>query len=342
MYGAYKTKLPKLLTKAAYYREQEDLSIVSDILYLNTSLFKPSQRIWSFKHFLRRILELTPLSHDDLHFILIAWQQYRKFISEIDSAVKSLEAQECLKELESKIENWKVLLNYCSLIKGFPLESYGPILHNGVLFVGDKHCLHQVYLFKDLLLFLKPKKSDSRTGKLTVAHKIMLTKASIKFMVLSNSEGAKFSFRIAYISRTYGARYVDCFASNSEIRDQWQNLLRNFESSSLNFNETTSKMGALKKMKLSFKWICDGFKKTETECSPQASPRSSSLYDQSLDDDLSNIHDSDSGDSVESVLDYSEMLDRYHANVKQIEYLRRRLGGSNIHHQDAWTQTGND
>lgn len=123
VYSEYKAQLPKMMTHAIesssdfskksfgslYRRSSTGLnSVVTPVLQFTASMSRPAQRMFKLVQFLRRLLEVTPLDHEDRELSLVAWRASRDAIVAIDSQVKTIENHETVHQLVKQVDNWDV------------------------------------------------------------------------------------------------------------------------------------------------------------------------------------------------------------------------------------------
>ena len=83
---------------------------VTPILHFTAALHKPFQNIQKTTYFLRKVLEATPLTHDDRVYTVFAWRSLREAVAKIEVQAKNVETRENIRVVMKKIDHWEVCL----------------------------------------------------------------------------------------------------------------------------------------------------------------------------------------------------------------------------------------
>ena len=119
----------------------------------------PFHKRADFYKFVRKMLEITPLSDPEYENRVLAWRSMRKAQRLIGQANKRAETMEILKKLESQIIKYEGphLMDYGSIIRQGSLQAREPT--SSLMKV-------QVYLLEKTLILLKPRTNSKRKSLL--------------------------------------------------------------------------------------------------------------------------------------------------------------------------------
>lgn len=193
VYLKLKSLLPKIVTCIIESNNSQNRDIMS-VLQFSADIHMPVQHVTKTINFTRRILNVTPLDHEDWTFTMYSWRSLRDAVKKIDQEVKEIESEETLNSFLEKLDSYD----------GPPLHSFGQLVRYGTLRIGDRRQLSHVYLLEKKLFILrsiplslpigrKYKGNSFLSGtKFTIEHQILLNSQHIKAIVTNSDMGGNF------------------------------------------------------------------------------------------------------------------------------------------------------
>jgi hypothetical protein len=190
VYLKLKSLLPKIVTCLVDSNKSQNLDMIS-ILQFSADIHLPVQHVTKMLNFTRRILNVTPLDHEDWTFTLYSWRSLRDAVKKIDREVREIESKESVNTFIEKLDCYY----------GPPIQSFGKLMRYGTIRIGDRRQIYHVYLLEKRLFILKSRppslykrNSLNSATKFTVEYELVLDSMHLKAITTnSDLDGSIFS-----------------------------------------------------------------------------------------------------------------------------------------------------
>ena len=179
-------KLKSLLPKIVTFVIQSNADISQDkdtmaMLQFSADIHLPVQHVSKMVNLTRRILNVTPLDHEDWEFSMYSWRSLRDAVKKIDQEVKEIESKETLNSFIEKLDSYN----------GPSIQDCGQIVRYGTLRIGNARHTYHVYLMEKVLFILKPVSLRLSIGKKNKRSSLSRAKFSIEYQITLNSQHVK-------------------------------------------------------------------------------------------------------------------------------------------------------
>jgi hypothetical protein len=169
VYLKLKSLLPQIVTCLVDSNKSQHLDMAS-ILSFSAEIHLPVQHVTKMLNYTRRILNLTPLDHEDWTFTMYSWRSLRDAVKKIDQEVREIETKEALNTFLDKLDGYD----------GPPIESFGQLVRYGTIRIGVRRQIFHIYLLEQKLFILKSIPLSLSIGK---KHKRDSLSSATKFVV---------------------------------------------------------------------------------------------------------------------------------------------------------------
>lgn len=228
---------------------------------LQSFILKPIQRLCKYPLLLKELIKASTESADQVNSasyneLLIANNAMKELAGQVNEAQRRAENVEYLHKLNNRVSNWR----------GFNLKDQGELLYHGNVGVkdGDNEKEYVSYLFERIIFFfiepeskeLKEKEKKNRRDLLSSRKKSSSSSSTTNLLETLNSDksspldlkGRVYILEVYNVSSSNNGGYLLIIAwsgkkesgtfilryRTEEIRNQWENCLRNLKTNEMN------------------------------------------------------------------------------------------------------------